>query len=69
MTNALKDLGNAAVGSGWRAKVADRAAPPVAARTPASQDAVRAAIGFAFLAITLVQLARVIQRYRAARTP
>ncbi len=67
MTNALKDLGNAAAASGWRAKVADRAAPPVAKRTPASQDAVRAAIGFAFLALTLVHLGRVLQRYRAAR--
>jgi hypothetical protein len=67
MTNALTDLGNAAAGSGWRAKVADRAAPPVAARTPASQDAVRAAIGFVFLALTLLQLAQVIRRFRASR--
>jgi hypothetical protein len=67
MTNALKDLGHAATESGWRAKVAERAAPVVAKRTPASQDAARAAVGLAFLAISLIHLARVFKSFRARR--
>ena len=66
MTKQLKDLGRAAAGSGWRKKVADRAAPAVAKRTPASREGARAAIGLVFLAITLLNLARVLKRYRAA---
>jgi hypothetical protein len=68
MAQALRDLGHAAAGSGWRAKVADGAAPRLAARTPVSHDAVRAAIGIAFLALSLLYVGRVIQRYYAART-
>ena len=67
MTKQLTDLGHAAASSGWRAKVADRAAPAVAKRTPASSDGARAAIGLAFLAISLLHLALVLKRYRAAR--
>jgi hypothetical protein len=66
VTKQLKDLGRAAASSGWRGKVADRAAPAVAKRTPASHDGARAAIGLVFLAITLLNLARVLKRYRAA---
>jgi hypothetical protein len=65
MTKQLKDLGRAAAGSGWRRKVADRAAPVVAKRTPASRDGARAAIGLVFLGLTLLNLARVLKRYRA----
>jgi hypothetical protein len=67
MAKALTDLGHAATESGWRAKVADRAAPVVAKRTPASQDAARAALGLAFLAISLIHLARVFKSFRDKR--
>jgi hypothetical protein len=67
MAKALTDLGHAATESGWRAKVADRAAPAMAKRTPASQDAARAALGLAFLAISLIHLARVFKSFRDRR--
>jgi hypothetical protein len=67
MANALKDLGYAATESGWRGKVAERAAPVVAKKTPASQDAVRAALGLAFLAISLIHLGRVFKSFRDRR--
>jgi hypothetical protein len=67
MANALKDLGHAATESGWRGKVAERAAPVVAKKTPASQDAVRAALGLAFLTISLIHLARVFKSFRERR--
>jgi hypothetical protein len=67
MAKALTDLGHAATESGWRAKVADRAAPVVAKRTPASQDAARATLGLAFLAISLIHLARVFKSFRSRR--
>ena len=64
LTKELQNLGHAAAGAGWRAKVADRAAPAVAKRTPASHDAARAVIGLAFLAFSLFNVARVLKRYR-----
>ena len=48
--------------AGWREKVADRAAPPVAARTPIDEDAVRAAIGGLFFALSVVYVAGTIKR-------
>ena len=44
--------------SGWREKVADAVAPPVANRTPLDADTVRAAVGALFLALSLVYVAK-----------
>jgi len=50
---------------GWRAKVADAVAGPVAERSPFTDDQVRAAVGAAFLVLSVVyvvQAARQLQR-------
>ena len=39
--------------TGWRTKVADAVAPPVAKKAPASEDQVRAAIGAAFFLLSV----------------
>ena len=38
---------------GWRTKVADAAAPPLARRLPVTEEQVRAGIGALFLALTV----------------
>lgn len=48
-----KQIGQAGL-RGWRQKVADATAAPVAQRSPLSEDQVRAVIGAAFLALSLV---------------
>ena len=48
--------------AGWRATVADKAAPPVAARTPVDEDAIRAAIGALFFVLSLVYVVGTIKR-------
>jgi len=53
----VKTVGEAGL-TGWRDRLAQRAAPAVAQRTPLRQDQVRAAIGLAFLALAVVYLAR-----------
>lgn len=40
--------------AGWRAKVGEGLADPVAARTPLSADQVRALVGAAFFALSVV---------------
>jgi len=47
----VEDVGHAAL-AGWRRRVADAVAP----RLPVRDDAVRAAVGFLFLALTLKYL-------------
>lgn len=56
-----KDLGKTGL-TGWRGKVADKAAPPVAARTPADEDTVRAVLGGLFFALSLIYVAGTIKR-------
>jgi hypothetical protein len=46
---------------GWRAKVADGVAPPVAKRTRLSEEQVRAIIGAAFLVLAVVYIANAIK--------
>ena len=54
--------------TGWRETVADRVASPVAARTPASEDQVRAIIGAAFFLLSVYYVATTIARMaKAAR--
>lgn len=48
--------------AGWRETVADKAAPPVAARTPVDEDAVRAAIGALFFVLSLIYVVGTIKR-------
>lgn len=46
---------------GWRAKVADAVAGPVAQRTSVTDDQVRAAIGALFLALSVVYVAKAVK--------
>jgi hypothetical protein len=47
---------------GWRSKVADVVADPVARRTPLGRDWVRAILGWAFVALSLAYLYRFARR-------
>lgn len=58
MENAVARLGRAGVASGWRAAVADRVVPPLARRTRARDETVRAAIGILFIAVSAYYLGR-----------
>ena len=54
--------------AGWRGKVADAVAPPVAKKAPASEDQVRAAIGAAFFLLSLYYVISTIAKMaKAAR--
>ena len=55
------DLGRAGL-AGWRETVADKTAPPVAARTPVDEDAIRAAIGALFFVLSLIYVVGTIKR-------
>ena len=41
---------------GWRARVADLVAPPVARRSPLQEDQVKAGLGVVFLALSIAYL-------------
>jgi hypothetical protein len=56
-----KDVGRAGL-AGWRETVANKAAPPVAARTPIDEDSVRAAIGVLFFVLSLIYVVGSIKR-------
>ncbi len=61
-------LGQAGL-QGWRAKVADRAGETVEKRTPLSADQVRALLGAAFFALSLLYVAKTLrQATREARS-
>lgn len=47
---------------GWRKTLADRVAPPVANRAPATEDQIRAVIGAAFFLLSLYYVASTIAR-------
>jgi hypothetical protein len=53
----LKQMGQAGL-KGWRAKVGDALAPPVAKRSPLAEDDVRAAVGALFFALAAVYVIR-----------
>jgi hypothetical protein len=59
-------LGKAGL-QGWRAKVADVVAEPVARRSGLTDDQVRAAIGALFLALSVVYVAGAVKRLAGAR--
>ncbi|MDP5181760.1 hypothetical protein QOZ88_03850 [Blastococcus sp. BMG 814] len=52
---------------GWRARVADAVAGPVAQRTPVSDDQVRAAIGALFLALSVMYVAKAVKDLATSR--
>jgi len=54
------DIGKAGL-QGWREKVGDRVAEPVAKRTPLEEDQVRAAIGALFFVLSVVYIAQAIR--------
>ena len=62
MASQATNIGQAGL-QGWREKVADRVAEPVAGRTGASEDQVRAAIGALFFVLSVMY---VVQTVRAA---
>ncbi len=45
---------------GWRAKLAETVAPPVAERTPASEEQVRAIVGAVFFVLAVVLVTKTI---------
>jgi hypothetical protein len=54
--------------TGWRETVADRVASPVAGKTPASEDQVRAIVGATFFLLSLYYVITTIARMaKAAR--
>ena len=54
--------------TGWREAVADKVAPPVAGKTPASEDQIRAIVGALFFLLALYYVATSIGRMaKAAR--
>ena len=54
--------------AGWRGVVADKVAPPVAKKAPASEDQVRAAVGAAFFLLSLYYVISTIAKMaKAAR--
>ncbi|MGY1753541.1 hypothetical protein [Blastococcus sp. SYSU D01042] len=47
---------------GWRARVADAVAAPVARRSGVSDDQVRAAVGAAFFVLSVVYVVQTVRR-------
>ncbi|HEV2061560.1 MAG TPA: hypothetical protein VGR12_01800 [Solirubrobacteraceae bacterium] len=50
---------------GWREKVADGVAEPVAKRTPLDEDQVRAIVGATFLVLTVMYLVQAIKALKS----
>jgi hypothetical protein len=61
-----KTVGQAGL-QGWRAKVADAVAAPVARRSGLSDDQVRAAIGGLFLALSVLYVVNAARQLAGAR--
>jgi hypothetical protein len=59
-------LGKAGL-QGWRVKVADAVAQPVARHSPLSDDQVRAALGAVFFALSTVYVVGTVRRLAARR--
>jgi hypothetical protein len=53
----MTSIGQAGL-QGWRAKVGDAVAPAVAQRAPLSEDTVRAAVGAAFFALSVLYVVK-----------
>lgn len=59
----VRRLGDAAL-TGWRARVADAVAAPVARRTPLDAEGVRRGVGLLFFVLSLLYVLRAIDRLR-----
>ena len=59
MTKA-REIGQAGL-QGWRAKVADAAAAPIARRVPIEEDQVRALIGGLFFGLSVMYVVKTIR--------
>jgi hypothetical protein len=63
---SLGDLGASAAAAGWRGKVTDALAGRLGgSRLPLNERQIRAALGFAFLALSVRHVAETIRHYRA----
>lgn len=60
----VKRMGEAGL-QGWRGKVADAVAAPVARRSGLDDDQVRAAIGAAFFVLSVVYVVKTVQQLAA----
>jgi hypothetical protein len=65
MPNTTEQIGHAGL-SGWREKVADAVASPVAKKAPASEDQVRAVVGAAFFLLSLYYVISTIAKMAKA---
>ena len=59
------DIGKAGL-QGWREKVGDGVASPLAKRTPLDEDQVRAAIGALFFVLSVIYVVGTVKRALAA---
>jgi hypothetical protein len=57
----VSEVGHAGL-QGWREKVADKVAGPVAERSPMSEDQVRALIGGVFFVLSVMYVAKTLKR-------
>jgi hypothetical protein len=65
---SIGDLGASAAAAGWRGKLTDAVAGRLGGSSfPLSERQVRAALGFAFLALSVRHVAETIRHYRARR--
>jgi hypothetical protein len=62
-----RELGHAGAAKGWRKQVADRVAPAVAERTRFDRDDVRAAVGAAFFAASVLYVLQTVRELRRRR--
>jgi hypothetical protein len=60
----VKTLGTAGL-NGWRAKVGDAVAGPVARHSAADAEQVRAAVGLLFLVLSLLYVGKTLKRVAA----
>jgi hypothetical protein len=61
-----KTFGHAGL-QGWRAKLADTVAPPVAKRSGLDEDDVKAAVGVIFLILTILYVVNAVRELAANR--
>ena len=64
MASIVQELGHAGADAGWRKKVADGVAVPLAKRTPLSADLVRAGLGLVFVGLSVYYLLGTARRLR-----
>ena len=68
MANIVQELGHAGAGAGWRKKLADQVVEPVSARTPLSENALRAFLGLFFLGLSVYYLTGTARRFNERRS-